>query len=300
MEELIRNRGKGSGSLKEAIKNRFPGMYGKWLEFRRMSEYKAKDRAYKENSEKKQAFYKEHLEPFHNIHKGERCFIVATGPSLRMEDVELLKDEWTFTVNSGVTMYDKTDWRADYYGIVDAHAFDILRDKLKSKEIPKLFYSDFDVDYNEDNGLAFPKNDASNSLTNTFWQKWFPKRYPETKFSDDITKVVYTGKSVVYAMLQIAAYMGFDEIYLLGVDCNYAQPKMYSDNVNFVDHKRNWSKEKLEKNGNEMLPQYEIANTYALEHGFHIYNATRGGQLEAFPRVDLDEVMKHTERKKKS
>ena len=75
---------------------------------------------------------------------------------------------------------------------------------------------------------------------------------------------------------------------------------MYSDNVNFVDHKRNWSKEKLEKNGNEMLPQYEIANTYALEHGFHIYNATRGGQLEAFPRVDLDEVMKHTERKKKS
>lgn len=286
--------------MKEAIKNRFPGMYQKWIEFGRMSEYRKKDRAYRKRSEEKREYYKKNLERFHNIHKGERCFIVATGPSLTMEDVERLKGEWTFTVNSGVTMYDKTDWRADYYGFVDAHAFEILREKLKSKEIPVLFYSDFDVDYQEENGVGFPKNDAYNSLTNTFWQRWFPKRYPETKFSDDITKVVYTGKSVVYAMLQIAAYMGFSEIYLLGVDCNYAQPKMYSDNVKFTDHKNSWTKEQLIRNGNEMLPQYEIANDYANKHGFHIYNATRGGQLEAFPRVDFDEIIKNTERKKKS
>lgn len=285
--------------MKEAIKNRFPGMYQKWIEFGRMSEYRKKDRAYRKRSEEKREYYKKNLERFHNIHKGERCFIVATGPSLTMEDVERLKGEWTFTVNSGFKLYEKTDWRADYYGIVDSHAIETFRDNLKPADIPKLFYSDFDVDYNEENGFAFPKNDAYNSLSHTFWQRWFPKRYPETKFSDDITKVVYTGKSVVYAMLQIAAYMGFSDIYLLGVDCNYAQPKMYNENTAYVDHKNTWSKERLIQNGNEMLPQYEIANDYAKTHGFRIYNATRGGQLEAFPRVDLDEVLKTTEGKKK-
>jgi hypothetical protein len=89
-------------------------------------------------------------------------------------------------------------------------------------------------------------------------------------------------------MLQIAAYMGFSEIYLIGVDCNYAQPKMYSDNVTYVDFKTKWDQARLKKQGNQMLPQYEIARKYADAHGFKIYNATRGGQLEAFERVDFD------------
>jgi hypothetical protein len=63
---------------------------------------------------------------------------------------------------------------------------------------------------------------------------------------------------------------------------------MYSDNVTYVDHKRKWTQEKLVKNGNQMLPQFEIAKKYADEHGIKIYNATRGGQLETFERVQLE------------
>jgi hypothetical protein len=213
---------------------------------------------------------------------------VATGPSLRIEDVNRLQGEYTFGVNSCLTMYDKTDWRASYYGIVDANAVSILGEKLKSEEIPTFFYTDVDAVYDGDNGVPFPKDDSANILTDTFWKRLFPKKFPETDFSGDITKVVYTGKSVVYAMLQIAAYMGFSEIYLIGVDCNYAQPKMYSDNVTYVDFKKKWDQARLQKQGNQMLPQYEIAREYADAHGFKIYNATRGGQLEAFERVDFD------------
>ena len=35
-----------------------------------------------------------------NLHKGKRCFTVATGPSLRIEDVEKLNGEITFGMNS--------------------------------------------------------------------------------------------------------------------------------------------------------------------------------------------------------
>lgn len=284
--------------MKEFLKKHFPGAIRFVRDTQQLNGYCKKKKAVKERNERLHEVYKKNLSKYHNIHKGERCFIVGTGPSLRMEDVDLLKDEWTFGVNSCVTMYDKTDWRADYYGIVDSHTVDILREKMKSKDIPVLFYTDIDATYDGDNGVAFPKDDSANMMTDTCYKRWFPKKFPETDFSGDITKVVYTGKSVVYAMIQIAAYMGFTEIYLLGVDCNYAQPKMYSDNVTYIDHKTKWSREKLLKNGNQMLPQFEIAKAYAKEHGFEIFNATRGGQLETFQRVDLTEVVKNKKKAK--
>jgi hypothetical protein len=274
--------------MKGFIKKHFPGMIQFIKDVRTLGEYKKKKKWVTERNEKMHEAYAANLSRFHNMHKGQRCFIVGTGPSLRLEDVELLKNEITFGVNSCLTMYDKTDWRATYYGIVDSHAVEIMGERLKSEDIPVFFYTDLDAVYDGKNGVAFPKDDTDNLMTDTFWRKIFPSKFPETGFSDDITKVVYTGKSVVYAMLQIAVYMGFTEIYLLGVDCNYAQPKMYSDNVTYVDHKRKWTQEKLVKNGNQMLPQFEIAKKYADEHGIKIYNATRGGQLETFERVQLE------------
>jgi hypothetical protein len=274
--------------MKKLLKKYFPGLVNFIRDARKLGEYREKKAALQKRNEQMHPFYEQQLEQFQNIHKGERCFIVATGPSLRIEDVNRLQGEYTFGVNSCLTMYDKTDWRASYYGIVDANAVSILGEKLKSEEIPTFFYTDVDAVYDGDNGVPFPKDDSANILTDTFWKRLFPKKFPETDFSGDITKVVYTGKSVVYAMLQIAAYMGFSEIYLIGVDCNYAQPKMYSDNVTYVDFKTKWDQARLQKQGNQMLPQYEIAREYADAHGFKIYNATRGGQLEAFERVDFD------------
>jgi hypothetical protein len=275
-------------SMKEFIKNHFSGPVQLYRDFRTLREFKAKRSMYRRRNEQMHAAYEANLKKFKDVHKGERCFIVATGPSLRIEDVNRLQGEYTFGVNSCLTMYDKTDWRASYYGIVDSNAVSIMGERLKSDEIPVFFYSDFDAVYDGANGVAFPKDDADNMMTDTIWKKLFPGKFKETSFSDDIAKVVYTGKSVVYAMLQIAAYMGFSEIYLIGVDCNYAQPKMYSDNVTYVDFKTKWDQARLKKQGNQMLPQYEIARKYADAHGFKIYNATRGGQLEAFERVDFD------------
>ena len=279
--------------MKEFLKKYFPGLIQFVKDTQQLIGYRKKKKYVKQRNDNMHAQYERNLGKYHNIHKGERCFIVGTGPSLRLEDVELLKDEWTFGVNSCITMYDKTEWRADYYGIVDSHTVEILGDKMNSGEVPVLFYTDIDASYDGANGVAFPKDDSANMMTDTWYKRRFPKLFPETDFSDDITKVVYTGKSVVYAMLQIAAYMGFTEIYLLGVDCNYAQPKMYSDNVTYIDHKTKWSKERLLKNGNQMLPQFEIAKAYAEKHGIQIFNATRGGQLETFPRVEIKDIIRN-------
>ena len=58
-----------------------------------------------------------------NVHKDQRCFIVCTGPSLTLSDVEKLEKEITFGVNSIVKLYNKTMWRPTYYGIIDVTFF---------------------------------------------------------------------------------------------------------------------------------------------------------------------------------
>ena len=43
----------------------------------------------------------------------------------------------------------------------------------------------------------------------------------------------------------------------------------------------------------QMDVAYEAARKYADAHGIKIYNATRGGCLEAFPRVDFDSLFEN-------
>ena len=39
-----------------------------------------------------------------------------------------------------------------------------------------------------------------------------------------------------------------------------------------------------------MQRTYKAAERYSRQHGFRIYNATRGGKVEAFERVDFDSL----------
>ena len=164
--------------MKEFIKNHFPGVIQFIHDIQTLFAYRKKKKAVTKRNEELHETYVKNLSKFHNIHKGERCFIVGTGPSLRMEDVDMLKGEYTFAVNSCLTMYDKTEWRGTYYGIVDSHAVAIMGDKLKREDIPVFFYTDIDATYDGKNGIAFPKDDTANMMTDTFWRRLFPKAFP--------------------------------------------------------------------------------------------------------------------------
>ena len=70
------------------------------------------------------------IKKMENIHIGDRCFIVATGPSLTMSDLELIKDEIAFGMNSITKIFDKTDWRPTYYGIQDRQVYEKMEGSI--------------------------------------------------------------------------------------------------------------------------------------------------------------------------
>jgi len=220
------------------------------------------------------------IKKFKGIHDGERCFIIATGPSLTIEDLNKLKDEYTFSMNSIILVFDETDWRPTYYGIQDHLVYDKLKDCIFRSKLKNIFigsYLNKRCEVPEDS-IVFPLDLLDHVTMN-------PKRY-NTKFSSDCYAKVYDGYTITYSLMQIAVYMGFKEIYLLGVDCNYTQNKNY-----FKDHGVQ-APDSLKDNATERMSfAYQVAKNYCDKHGVKIYNATRGGMLEVYSRVDLDKVL---------
>lgn len=229
------------------------------------------------------------LKKYKDIHKGKRCFIVATGPSLRIQDLDKLHEhgEICISMNKIYRCYDQTNWRADYVAASDFKVIaDVIKDRKRKIEFPKLLFV----------------NDKSvHARLNEFLGdcEYFHVKSEEylsnrPRFSSDITKRFYKGYTVTYSFaLQMAAYMGFSEIYLIGVD--HTMTGKESDKQNhFIENYY----EEDEKDGSHYNPSnweavtkaYEAAEAYSREHGFRIYNATRGGVLEVFERVDFDEL----------
>jgi hypothetical protein len=104
------------------------------------------------------------------------------------------------------------------------------------------------------------------------------------KFSDDSYVAVYDGYTITCSLIQIAVYMGFKEIYLLGCDGIYLKgQKNHFVESGFVDKNAYTSFERA-------MVGYSEAKKYTESHDVKIYNSTRGGALEVFPRISLDEL----------
>lgn len=228
-------------------------------------------------AEKIEAYYHPKLEDFKNIHREGRCFLVATGSSLMMEDLALLKkhNEICFSMNSIFRAFDKTKWRPDYYVVSDRQFAAENRKIIDSLNIPYKFVADQCDDfwkYGHESSVMMYHLGASDCCYD---------------FSEDISRVSYAGYTVAYVCLQMAAYMGFKEIYLLGTDCNYNKG---SKNNHFMEEMK---PDYTNHNEDKMLLAYQTAKQYADAHGIKIYNATRGGMLEVFERVDFDSLFEN-------
>lgn len=232
------------------------------------------------------------LARFKDIHKGKRCFIIGNGPSLTIEDLEILhqNEEICFGSNMICRVYPKTNWRPKYYAIIDWLAIKNCLSVIAKESSTEVFVSDLRIHR--------PVKYMPSNVHLLHMPEDIPLYEGYPGFSDNITECVYHGGSVSYGIsLQVAAYMGFTEIYLLGTDNNYIKSS-FVDGNHFIDNYYNLEeKNELARKDTtaEVARDYITrsfikAEKYSRRHGFRIYNATRGGMLEVFERVDFDSL----------
>lgn len=222
------------------------------------------------------------LKRWKNSHKGERCFILATGPSLNMSDILLLRNEFTIGMNSICLLYKDTDWRADLFGVQDDAIYEKLKDVLHNYP-ENVIVSQNIYDRFEDSRIfdVFPLNSKYN---------YYDFRYTDklhVKFSDDSYATVYDAYSITFSLMQIAIYMGFKEIYLMGCDCNQQVGKKN----HFIETGHVEEESKLKTSADRNIYAHQEIKKYCDSIGVKVFNATRGGALEVYPRVKIEDVL---------
>ena len=230
---------------------------------------------------------------YKNRHQGERCFLIGNGPSLTLEDLEAIRGEISFCCNGIYRIFDRTNWRPTYY---------FFTDNVFESQIPMIKESFQGTFFSNNLFSGVKKADSQIVYANTI------TRDDYYVHGNMIDYYVSSRATVMSFMIEMAMFMGFREIYLLGVDCSngfvgkdaHFMSGYMSKDMEVIEQRRTRN---VVKNGKRLsfseLGQYRIDRSmiayeklreYADHQGVKIYNATRGGYLEAFQRVDLDSI----------
>ena len=231
--------------------------------------------------------YAQFFASIHNTRSGKRCFIIGNGPSLITADLNKLLDEDCFAANYIFLVYPGTAWRPKYYVMGDRYT-KITEEQIENVGAEIAFLGDYFCRFND----ILPKNAVCLHQHVRLFES-------HCKASSDISKYVANLATVSFISMQIAAYMGYSEIYLLGFDHSYSMELSRNGTVIKTDAKQSHffktadtSVDPKDMVGNTygMTRAYEAFRDYAREHDIVVKNATRGGKLEVFERVDFDSL----------
>lgn len=236
-------------------------------------------------------------------HRGERCFIVATGPSLKKMDLTGLENEAIFGVNQGIYFLRERNLTPRYYAIIDELFQKPDYESFFQELVPALQDDDVTLvtslelqDTLKKRGLTCEMHGVRQMLISTYWDN------SGMPVSVDMTKPMPGFLSVVHFAIASALYMGFKDIYLLGCDMNY-----------FLEPDANY--ERCYKTDAEPFGQQTVTSLFdmdqvelmdwvakefrafrhlgeiATSRGQRISYCGKDGTLNVYPRLDLKQVL---------
>ena len=249
--------------------------------------------------------YRELLERnkrFKGIHKNERLFILCSGPSIREMDLTVLKNEITMAVHSFYLHKDISVIQPEYYcnaqweynektteKVAEAYLKDLKMHVGKSQYFFSL----------REKGIIDRMQNFDSEEVNYYCYGKDSSLYEEVDLCQGIMPV----HSVPVICIQLAIYMGFKEIYLLGTEHDFLTTKKYAY---FYDRKQAVTGDtdittdadsNLVMNFSDAIADayalwnnYKVVRRIAQKNDIKIYNATMGGALDLFPRVDFNSL----------
>ena len=244
-------------------------------------------------------------EPIHKLRwkfTGQRCFLMGNGPSLNKTRLELLADEIVWGFNKIYLLFNRIAWRPQFY---------VTNDKRLTQNISKEI--DVLIRQLPESIFFFPNHFLSNEVNSTYGNVYWYHEMPLNKqpssnsilFSLDPSKFIVNTSTVTIVGLQLAVYLGFNPIYLIGCDTSYSIPatvKFENENpellISTLDDDQNHFSPNYSGIGDKwsapnvplMVTQYMDAKKALGESNVKVYNATVGGELEVFPRVEFESL----------
>jgi glycosyltransferase involved in cell wall biosynthesis/archaellum component FlaC len=219
--------------------------------------------------------------------KGQRCFVMGNGPSLNEQNLRQLKDEFTIGANYIYMNQEKMGFAPTVisfanYLVIEQRLDEILALPDPIKVLPFYLFESFGA----------PDNTILLNM-----------QHQTPEFSTDATCFASTQSTVTYVNLQLAYYLGFDTVYMIGVDNRYKQPDRGREGTVLTQE---------EDDPNHFTPNYfkglkwQKGDTERIEwlygrakeafeaRGSRIIDCTHNGALTVFEKGDLDTVIRRS------
>ena len=214
-------------------------------------------------------------------HKGQRCFIIGNGPSLKQTDLSRLKGEFTLGQNRIYLAFPEMGFSTSYYLSVNDLVVQQCAEDIRQLTMPRF------VSWRARRWLQPQAN-----------QFFIHTTYTGEKFARDIRGRVWEGGTVTYTSLQVAFFLGFSQVILVGVDHNYVtQGKPNATVVSQGEDPNHFHPAYFGKGFRWQLPDliqweeaYRLARRTYEQAGRQVVDATIGGKLRVFERVDYDSL----------
>lgn len=219
----------------------------------------------------------ERLAALKDSRRGQRCFVIGNGPSLKNTDMSLLKDEFTIGMNRIYLMFPELGFKTTYLVTVNDLVIEQCAEDLQHLDMARFVSWRARKWLHPDPDLYF--------LHTT---------YTGPRFAKDVTGRLWEGATVTYVSLQLAYHLGFEEVILIGVDHSFASKgKPNTTVVSEGDDPNHFSAAYFGKGFRWQLPDLDTSEVAYLRAqqafeagGRRIVDATVGGKLQVFPKVD--------------
>lgn len=220
---------------------------------------------------------RQQLQNYKDIHRGETCVIVGNGPSLKKVDLSLLESVPSFGMNRISLMFEASSYRPTYLVCVNRLLIDQIGPELLETNLPLFLDSH-----------ARTRMSAKDAT-------WLRRRIGPYFASRPDLFGYWGGATVTYVCLQLAYFMGFDRVVLVGVDHRFTAVGKPHGIGNAVGPDQNHFDERYFSGGAAwQFPDletseraYRLAKRTFERDGRVILDATIDGALAVFPKVDL-------------
>ena len=222
---------------------------------------------------------------FKDLHREQRCFIIGNGPSLKNTDVSKLKDEYTFGMNRIYLAFDDWGFRTSFLVCVNSLVIEQVNTDFQRLQMPKFFSW-------RSRKMLYPTEQPDEHTHFLF------TTYSGPKFATDVVSRMWEGATVTFVCLQLAFHMGFEQAVLIGVDHTFAaKGKPNTTVVSQGDDLSHFDPRYFGKGFRWQLPDldtseqsYWMARQAYESAGREVLDATIGGQLQVFPKVEYDSL----------
>lgn len=226
---------------------------------------------------------------YKDLHKGERCFILATGPSLghlKSHQIKALSNEVVFAVNSFYKVDSTKEIIPNYYVLMDdlfRNSWSNFFNKIESQysiRVP-IFITDI---------RSRPFINQNKDFNDIFI---YAKKYPVDYIDSDLSKNIFIGLNVVTTAILSAIYLGFNEIYIVGADynafCSQGKGHAYDDKEEISQV--NYNLAFYLKFYGICTEFHYLVSKYAKKRGVKIINLNPNSLLDAYPKMMSDEIL---------